>query len=96
MTPYALNLVGLNLNLTLTGEITIEHARSLAEELKSTLCSDHVLDVDASQLTRIDAAGLQVLLSSAQSAADTTLSASSSAWTDAFTRYASPDPFRII
>ena len=96
MTPFAINLVGSCLQLTLTGEITIEYVRELTDELKGTLCSEHILEIDASQLTRLDAAGLQVLLSAAQLAADSTLSASSRAWTDAFTRYASPDPFRAV
>lgn len=96
MTPFALNLVDSNLQLMLAGEITIEHASSLAAELKRTLCSEYTLEVDASQLTRLDAASLQVLLACAQFAADTTLSASSPAWADAFARYASPDPFRSI
>ncbi len=96
MTPFALNLTGNNLQLILAGEITIEHVRALTEELKSMLAPECTLEVDASQLTRLDAAGLQVLLSSALFAADTTLSASSPAWTDAFTRYASPDPFRTV
>ena len=96
MTPFALHLTGSNLLLTLHGEITIEHALTLAGELKSALRPEHTLEVDASQLTRLDAAGLQILLSSAQYVADTTLSASSPAWNEAFTRYASPDPFRSI
>jgi anti-anti-sigma regulatory factor len=95
MTPFTLHLAGSRLQLTLTGEITIEHARVLAEELKAALLSDLTLAVDAAQLTRLDAAGLQVLLSSAQLAADTVLTAPSPAWSAAFTRYASPDPFRI-
>lgn len=96
MTPFALSLSSTNLLLTLHGEITIEHALALAGELKRSLQPGHTLEVDASQMTRLDAAGLQVLLASAQFAADTTLSASSAAWTDAFARYASPDPFRSI
>jgi ABC-type transporter Mla MlaB component len=94
MTPFVLNQVGSNLHLTLTGEITIEHARALADELKAVLSPGLTLEVDAAELTRLDASGLQVLLACAQLAADTVLSATSTAWTDAFTRYASPDPFR--
>ena len=94
MTPFVLNQVGANLQLTLAGEITIEHARALADELKAGLSSEQILEVDASELTRLDAAGLQVLLACAQLASDTVLTATSAAWTAAFTRYASPDPFR--
>jgi len=96
MTPFSLNLTGNNLQLILAGEITVEHVRALTEELKSMLASEYTLEIDASQMTRLDAAGLQILLSSAQFAADTTLSASSPAWTDAFVRYASPDPFHPV
>lgn len=96
MTPFSLNLTGNNLQLILAGEITVEHVRTLTEELKSMLASEYTLEVDASQLARLDAAGLQVLLACAQFAADTTLNASSPAWTEAFTRYASPDPFRTV
>jgi anti-anti-sigma regulatory factor len=95
MMPFALKLDGSSLQLTLVGEITIEHARALADELKVVLTTEHVLNVDASELTRLDAAGLQVLLACAQRATDTTLTATSTAWTAAFARYASPDPFRI-
>jgi len=96
MTPFALQPAGNTLRLSLAGDITIEHAKSLATELKSSLRSDQTLEVDASQLNRLDAAGLQVLLACAQFAADTTLSAASTAWTDAFARYASSDPFRLV
>ena len=95
MTPFVLKLAGSSLQLTLVGEITIEHARALADELKAVLTPAHVINVDASALTRLDAAGLQVLLACAQLATETTLTAPSSAWTAAFARYASPDPFRI-
>jgi len=95
MTPFVLNLVGSNLHLALTGEITIEHVRALADELKAVLSPELTLEVDAAELTRLDAAGLQVLLACAQLAADTVLTASSAAWTDAFNRYSSPDPYRI-
>jgi ABC-type transporter Mla MlaB component len=94
MTPFALNLNGSSLRLTLAGEITIQESGALAAELKNTLRPEHILEIDATQLTRLDAAGLQILLASAQVAADTRLWASSSAWTSAFIRYASPDPFR--
>jgi anti-anti-sigma regulatory factor len=94
MTPFTLNVVDSCLRLTLAGEITIECARALSEELKGALRPEHALEIDASELTRLDAAGLQVLLSSAQVATDTCLLASSPAWTSAFARYASPDPFR--
>jgi anti-anti-sigma regulatory factor len=96
MTPFSLNLVSSSLQLTLTSEITIQHARELADALKAILRPEHTLEIDASQLTRLDAAGLQVLLSAAQFASETTLAASSKAWVEAFTRYASPDPFRTL
>jgi len=96
MIPFSLNLVGSSLQLTLTGEVTIEHVGALVEKLKDTLRPDQTLEVDAAKLTRLDAAALQVFLSAAQFASDTTLSASSPAWTDAFARYASSDPFRTV
>jgi ABC-type transporter Mla MlaB component len=94
MTPFALNSAGSSLRLTLVGEITIEHARALTDELRAIMTPEQTLEVDASALTRLDAAGLQVLLACAQFASDTVLTATSPAWTDAFARYASPDPFR--
>ena len=94
MNPFTLSLDGSCLQLTLAGEITIEQSSALAGELKNILRPEHTLEIDAAQLTRLDAAGLQILLSAAQVAADTRLLASSPAWTSAFTRYASPDPFR--
>lgn len=96
MIPFALTLVGGALQLTLTGEITIEHVQTLTDKLKAKLLPGVALEIDASQLTRLDAAALQVLLASAQLASDTVLTESSPAWTEAFTRYASPDPFRSI
>lgn len=95
MTPFSLNLDGNRLQLALTGELTIVHARELADALIPTLQPNVALAVDASQLTRLDAAILQIFLASAQLAADTTLIGASPAWTAAFKRYASPDPFRI-
>lgn len=95
MNPFTINLDGTCLQLALIGEVTIEHAQILANALKETLDATHTLAIDASLLTRLDTAALQVLLASAQTAADTLLLASSKAWTDAFTRYASPDPFHI-
>jgi len=94
MTPFTLNLSGSVLNLTLSGEITIEHVRALTDELKGRLRPEHTLEVDAAQLIRLDAAGLQVLLSAAQTTAALSLAATSPAWTSAFSRYASPDPFQ--
>ncbi len=96
MKPFALQRTATRLLLSLTGEITIEHAQALTDELKASLQPTHTLEIDAAQLTRLDAAALQILLSCAQYAADTTLSASSPAWAEAFTRYAAPDPFRIV
>lgn len=93
--PFTLHLDGSCLQVTLSGELTIAHAREFAEALKPALQPAHTLAIDASQLTRLDAAILQILLAGAQLAADTTLIGSSPAWTAAFTRYASPDPFRI-
>jgi ABC-type transporter Mla MlaB component len=94
MTHYAFSLSGTTLKLTLSGEITIEQVRTLTDELRGTLRPEHTLEVDAAQLTRLDAAGLQVLLSAAQTASALSLAATSPAWTNAFSRYASPDPFR--
>jgi len=94
MTHYAFSLSGSTLKLTLSGEITIEQVRALTDELRDTLRPGHTLEVDATQLTRLDAAGLQVLLSAAQTASAVSLAATSPAWTSAFTRYALPDPFQ--
>ena len=96
MTSFALNLVSNSLQLTLEGEITIQNAREMAEALQATLRPEHTLEIDAAQLTRLDAAGLQVLLSCAQTASETTLATPCPVWTEAFTRYASPDPFRTL
>ena len=96
MIPFALHLNGSVLNLTLAGEVTIEHVRALADELKASLLPGYTLAVEAAQLTRLDAAGLQVLLSAAQTASNTSLIASSPAWANAFSRYASPDPFQTL
>jgi len=95
MRPYTLNLDGSNLQLTLSGDLTIAHARELADALKPTLQPGVTLAIDASLLTRLDAAILQLFLACAQVAADTTLTGTSPAWSAAFTRYASSDPFRI-
>ena len=93
MTPFTLDLDGSRLLLTLSGEITIEHAQALTEALRARLTHEITLAVDATRLARFDAAILQVLLAAAQKAGDTQLAASSPAWAAAFSRYASPDPF---
>lgn len=96
MTPFTLKFENGRLLLTLCGEVTIEHAQSLASALREQLTPDLVLAVDASQLARFDASILQILLSCAQKAADTRLEKSGEAWPAAFSRYASPDPFRTV
>jgi ABC-type transporter Mla MlaB component len=93
--PFSIQLDGSSLKLALFGELTIAQARELADALKPVLSPNVALAVDASQLTRLDAAILQILLVCAQIAVDTTLIGTSPAWTAAFTRYASTDPFRI-
>ncbi|MFT3784467.1 MAG: STAS domain-containing protein [Nibricoccus sp.] len=95
MTPFSFNLDGNCLHLTLVGDVTIEHASELATLLKRNLQPAHTLVVDASQLTRLDAAALQLMLAAAQVASDTLLLGHGSTWSAAFARYASPDPFRI-
>ena len=95
MTPFSLQLSGSCLQLTLSGEVTIEHARSLADALRTQLLPEYALAIDASQLTRFDASILQILLACAQKAADTSLVAAAPAWSDTFSRYAAPDPYRI-
>jgi anti-anti-sigma regulatory factor len=94
MTPFSLQTNGSSVRLRLCGEVTIQNARELATALQSSLQPSQTLLVDAGELTRFDAAILQVLLACAQVAADTVLEKSSPAWSACFQRYASSDPFR--
>lgn len=92
--PFTLQANGSTLRLALDGELTIAHAREFAEALKPALNPGIALAVDATRLMRLDAATLQLLLAAAQLADDTTLVGLSPAWSNAFSRYAAPDPFR--
>lgn len=94
--PFTVQLDGSRLQVALSGELTIAQAREFAEALKPALRPEYLLAIDASQLTRLDAAILQILLAAAQLAADAILIGPSTAWNAAFARYASPDPFRIV
>ncbi len=91
--PFTLHSDGSILQLMLTGEVTIASARELADALSPALKPGTILAIDATQLVRLDAAILQILLAGAQVAADTTLLRGGDAWSAAFTRYGSPDPF---
>lgn len=74
-------------------DVTIEHARDLHAALVAALLPGRALSVDASALTRIDAAILQVLLAAVRSAAGTRLTASSPVWSAALARHGVTDPF---
>ncbi|MFT3867993.1 MAG: STAS domain-containing protein [Nibricoccus sp.] len=94
--PFTLHLDGSCLQVTLSGELNIAQAREFADALKPALQPECTLAIDASELSRLDAAILQILLAGTQFAAEATLVAASPAWKTAFSRYASPDPFRIL
>ena len=79
--------------LRLNYDVTIEHARDLHAALVAALLPGRALAVDASALTRIDAAILQVLLAAARSTTGARLTASSPVWSTALTRHGITDPF---
>jgi len=54
---------------TLTGELTISAAADARVQLLQALAGDGPLELDTSQVTEIDAAGLQVILAALRSAA---------------------------
>lgn len=93
MNPFALNSTSEAALLTLTSELTIEHARGLHEALAAALVPARPLVIDASALTRLDAAALQVLLAAARNATIGRLAAASPAWSGAFARHGLADPF---
>ncbi len=93
MSSYQIEACGSEVLLRLSGDITIEHARALHHELRAALCSGQNLTIHAADLTRLDAATMQVLLAAAPLAATASLSASSPAWEEAFRRYALENPF---
>lgn len=73
--------------LTIAGEITIEDARRLYEALLLAVGNGRTLSVDATALTRIDVAALQVLLAASRAAGGIHLANTSPAWSAACHRY---------
>lgn len=88
MRPFEIALSGEDISLQLIGALTVEHARDLHTCLRVLLNAERGLAIDAAQLTRIDAAALQVLIAAAHTATGITVVARSDAWDDAFRRYA--------
>lgn len=83
-----------DLRLILRGEITVEDAAQLKDAVIETIREGRPLAVCVAELTRLDAAALQVLVAGAREAKQAVVSgAVAPAWSDAFTRYAIHDPF---
>jgi anti-anti-sigma regulatory factor len=79
--------------LDLAGEITIEHVRELHGALCVSASPPRRLEVRCDQVTRLDAAAVQLLFAAARAAEHAHISGRGDAWTRAFTRYGLRDPF---
>jgi anti-anti-sigma regulatory factor len=93
MSTFLIESEGSSLVLRLQGELTIEQARELHAALVTALQPGCAFTVDASAVTRLDAAILQVLVTAAGSGCRATVRSVSQPWNDAFRRYAIQDPY---
>jgi anti-anti-sigma regulatory factor len=95
VTPFNLAITDDSVRLTLHQEVTIEHARDLHRALAESFTAPRNLTVDATALTRIDTAGLQVLWAAARVANHAQLAGTSPAWSTAVQRHALVDLFPL-
>lgn len=93
MSTFTVETDGPSIRLRLDGELTIEHARELHAALVAAMHPDCALSVDATAVTRLDAAAVQVLIAAAAAAGNAVLVAPSPAWGEAFRRYALANPY---
>lgn len=87
MSSFQIETQEQDVTLRLHGDVTIEHARELHTALLGALEGGRALRIDASDVTRIDAAILQVL-TAAGGAGGAELTAGSAAWETALGRFA--------
>lgn len=80
--------------LRLTGELTIEHAKSLHTDLATALDGQSSLHLDASEAMKIDASVLQVIAAAAKYSGGAVLDSGSAAWSAAIERYGL-NPFNL-
>ena len=88
MKSFEIAINGEDVSLRLIGSLTVDQARDLHTALRSHLTTASELLIDAAQLTRLDAAALQVLIAASRVAAAVMVVARSDAWDEAFRRYA--------
>ncbi len=93
MEPFTIESTLTQTRLSLHGTLGIEQARALKDALQAALKPGLELSLNASALTRCDAAILQTLLSATRFAGSATLTASSAAWESALARFGMTDPF---
>lgn len=77
----------------LTGELTIEHVRELHAALCVAAPVPRRLRVEGAEVTRLDAAAVQLLFAAARAAEVAEIAGRSRAWSEAFARYGLNDPF---
>ena len=93
MTAHQISLDENTVRVHLAGELTVEQAGAFHDELAAVLQPGRPLVLDATSLTRLDAAFLQVLVAAIGMAPQASLSAPAPALDAAFTRYGLPCPF---
>jgi anti-anti-sigma regulatory factor len=87
MNPFHLESIGSDCRLRLAPDVTIEHARELHAALVAALPEGTTLQIDAGEVTRLDAAIVQLLLAATRVASRTEIKSASAAWTQAFERF---------
>ena len=92
MHPFHLESNGSERTLRLSGEVTIEHARDLHAVLLAAVPAGSTLRIDARNVSRLDAAIVQVLLSAVRATTHTETAGASAAWTQAFQRFGISSP----
>lgn len=87
MSPFHLKSSGSDRLLCLRGDVTVEHARDLHAALVAELSADSTLHLDAREVSRLDAAVVQVLLAAARAVTHVEIVGASPAWSEAFRRF---------
>lgn len=93
MSPFLLESKDSALRLVLTGEVTVQYVHDLHDALVAALTFEATLNIDAREVSRLDAAVVQVLLAAACTAKNTEIVGASTAWTQALQRFGLADAF---
>jgi ABC-type transporter Mla MlaB component len=91
MNPFHLESDKSGCRLRLSGAVTIEHVRDLHAALVAALSRECTLSIEAREVSRLDAAAVQVLIAAVRTASRTEIVEASVEWRRAFVRFGFED-----